>query len=183
MPYAVTHILVPIFIVSLIRDYLLKKEQKRKFPLHYVLIVGFAGALPDADILVAWLINLFKAVPMEAVHRTFTHSIFFPLIFLVLALATLKINIKWLRKHKLNLGMVFFMFFVGTTIHILLDATIAGLIFPFYPFSQMTFGLDLLGKTISSPMIKGNILMVIDGIFLFAYLAYLELKHKISDFI
>tara|TARA_Y100000034_G_scaffold125404_1_gene174896 strand:- start:851 stop:994 length:144 start_codon:yes stop_codon:yes gene_type:complete len=46
MPYAVTHVLVAIIVAELLRDYW------KKFNLHYVLIAGIGGLLPDIDIIV-----------------------------------------------------------------------------------------------------------------------------------
>ena len=45
MPEAVTHILIPILLVALFRDFYWKKRNKGKnnFPLHYVLIAGLGG--------------------------------------------------------------------------------------------------------------------------------------------
>ena len=48
MPYAVTHVLVAIILAEIIRDYIVK--DKKKFPLHYILIAGIAGLLPDVDV-------------------------------------------------------------------------------------------------------------------------------------
>ena len=52
MPYAVTHVIFALVIADVIRDYVVR--DKKKFPLHYVLIAGIAGLLPDIDILFDW---------------------------------------------------------------------------------------------------------------------------------
>ena len=57
MPQAVTHILVPIILLSIIRDKIVSKNKKAHFPLHYVLIAGLAGGLPDIDILISLFLN------------------------------------------------------------------------------------------------------------------------------
>jgi len=49
MPQAVTHILAPILLVSIFRDFCLRKKDKKHFSLHYVLIAGLGGILPDID--------------------------------------------------------------------------------------------------------------------------------------
>tara|TARA_Y100000310_G_scaffold345426_1_gene464826 strand:+ start:6318 stop:6482 length:165 start_codon:yes stop_codon:yes gene_type:complete len=48
MPQAVTHILIPILLVSLLRDLFVKRG--KKFSSHYILIAGLGGVLPDIDI-------------------------------------------------------------------------------------------------------------------------------------
>ena len=47
MPQAAAHILITIILIALIRDFYIRK--KKKFPLHYVLIAGLGGILPDLD--------------------------------------------------------------------------------------------------------------------------------------
>jgi len=100
MPFAVTHVLVAIIVADVIRDYTVKNS--RKFPLHYVLIAGIAGLLPDIDVPIWWILNNFGYTLAE-VHRTFSHTLFIPLIFLALALFTKGIKNKFLGKHKLKL--------------------------------------------------------------------------------
>ena len=90
MPNAVTHILIPIVILELIRDYVIK--DRKKFPLHYILIGGIAGLLPDIDVAVYWIINIFVKIPLNEVHRTFSHTLFLPLLFLILGLLTFKVK-------------------------------------------------------------------------------------------
>ena len=85
MPYAVTHILVPIVLLSLFRDFYLKKNTKKKFPLHYVLITGLGGVLPDIDLIFSTFLNLI-GIHNWNIHRTFTHSLFFSLFFFMLFL-------------------------------------------------------------------------------------------------
>ncbi len=52
MPQAVTHVLIALIIGSFVRDFYIKKKDKKKFPLHYILILGVAGLLPDIDVAV-----------------------------------------------------------------------------------------------------------------------------------
>ena len=56
MPYAVTHILIALIVADVIRDYVVKN--KKKFTLHYVLIAGIAGLLPDADTIIYLVLNM-----------------------------------------------------------------------------------------------------------------------------
>jgi len=180
MPLAVTHFIIPALIVALFRDWYNKKH-KTRVPLHYVLIAGLAGVLPDIDIAVYGVLRFFANYPIEEIHRTLTHSLFFPLIFVVLALVFHAANIPRLGKHKLHLPTIFWIFAFGTFMHILLDGTIDWYVHPFLPFSNYQFGLNLLGY-LPAPF-SGLALPFLDGVLLIAWLVYLELRHKISDFI
>lgn len=179
MPQAAAHILIPLILVSLFRDYYIKKKNKKKFYLHYVLIAGIAGVLPDLDILIFWVLY-FAGFSYNEIHRTFMHTLFIPLIFLLLSLLTLNIKINF-KKTKFNLGIIFLMIFIGSFLHLFLDAVLHGTIMPFYPFSHLSIGLNLLGYLPKSLEVIAD--STIDGILLILYLIYLELKHKISDFI
>src|SRR3989344_3860908 len=185
MPQAVTHILIPLILMALIRDFYLRESKgrhKRSFPLHYVLIAGLAGLLPDIDIAIFGIINFLKAVPLLSIHRTFTHSIFFPLIFLLLYVifAVWKdFHIPILRKHKLKVSIILLMIFFGSFMHISLDFILNGVISPLYPFYNITIGLNLISYLPSH--IQKIFIPSLDALLLFFWLIYLELKHKISD--
>ena len=92
MPTAVLHILVPLVLIALFRDFILAKKKKQFFPLHYVLIAGIAGLLPDIDIIAFYILHFF-GFSISEVHRTFTHSIFLPIIFIILFYAFTKIKL------------------------------------------------------------------------------------------
>ena len=79
MPQAVTHVLVPIILLSIFRHIYTKKTGK-KFPMQYVLIGGIAGIIPDLDIPIYWVMHYFN-YNFEQIHRTISHTIFIPLIF------------------------------------------------------------------------------------------------------
>lgn len=204
MPHAVTHVLIAIVLMSFIRDFYIKKtfsgfrdaqdaksrsfrkhldiskNGRKTFPLHYVLIAGIAGLLPDIDIVSFWILNFFNFT-LNEVHRTFTHTLFIPLIFFILFLAFSKVKIRELGKHKLKLSIIFLMIAFGSFIHLLLDATLAGYIRPFYPFSLLSVGINLIGYLPST--LRDLALPSLDAAILVLWLAYMELKHKISDFI
>jgi membrane-bound metal-dependent hydrolase YbcI (DUF457 family) len=180
MPTAVTHLLVPIFIASLFRDYLIKKSRKSKFPLHYVLFAGIGGVLPDVDILF-YLIVKPLGYTLEQVHRQWIHSLFIPLLFIILALLFCKINFNPHRKHILNLGIICLMLSFGTFMHILLDGTISGEVHPFSPISNYKFGLNLVNYL--PEHLSGIAIPLFEGILFLVWIVYLEWKHKISDFI
>ena len=182
MPYAVTHILVPILLVSLFRDFVLKPG-KRKFPLHYVLIAGLGGVLPDIDIVFSVFLRMIGQSDWW-VHKTFTHSLFFPLAFLLVALLLKPFHTKAVvctrRGHKLHLTIISLMLAFGTFIHIILDLLFGEQAYLFYPFYLVNWGINLFSL---SGLPWPNTAALIDGILLVIWIVYLELKHKISDFI
>ena len=178
MPQAVTHILFPIIIIALIRDYYISKKSRRSFPLYYVFIAGLGGILPDIDYLVFALLRPL-GFAFEEVHRTYTHSFIIPAVFFILYLLFINVKVRELGRHHLKLNIIFLMLSFGTLTHIILDMIIFGQVHPFLPFSSSPIGLDLL-SSFPSPF---NSTALLDGILLVIYLTYLELKHRISDFI
>lgn len=189
MPYAVTHILIAIIIAEIIRDYIVK--DKRRFPLHYVLIAGIAGLLPDIDVLFVYSARILGIVAEEAVelHASFTHSLVWVGVFLLLAFSVLFIEkeygkskgIKWLErgftKHHLKISGVLFIIALGILIHLSLDSLITGQARALF-FSE-PFGLNLIPEGRFGNMVAAGI----DAILLLGWLIHEELKHKISDFI
>ncbi|MBI2575976.1 metal-dependent hydrolase [Candidatus Woesearchaeota archaeon] len=112
MPQAVLHILFTIIVLDLLRDYFLK--DRKKLPLHYVFIGGIAGLVPDADIPLYWLVNNVLGIQVEWFHRTITHSLFFPLVFLALTFAAMALS----RRKKVWLFFAVVTF--GFSVHLLL---------------------------------------------------------------
>ncbi|MAG52476.1 MAG: hypothetical protein CMH62_00765 [Nanoarchaeota archaeon] len=170
MPLAVTHVLIPLILADIYRDHIAKK----KFNLHYVVIAGIAGLLPDIDVGVFWLVSIFRDVGLNEIHRTFTHSLVFPAIFLVLAF--LFRNIEW---KNLKLKYVFLAITFGVLIHLILDGILSGTIMPFYPFSFISFGVNL----VPHDKFGGTFFTGLDAILLVVWLVHEELNHKISDYI
>lgn len=180
MPYAVTHVLIAIILLELFRDYFVKN--KRAFPLHYVLIGGLAGLLPDIDVAVFYLLSFF-GFTIEQVHRTFSHNLFVPLAFFVIGIVIygFKIKSEKLGEHHLKLRNIFFVIAFGIFIHLLLDAVVSGTIIPFYPLSSYPVGFNLINLVPATW--KETIMQSIDALFLVLWLIHLEIRHKISDFI
>jgi len=178
MPQAVSHVLIPIILLSLFRDYFVK--DKRNFPLHYVLIGGIAGLIPDLDV-VAYYILSFFGISFDSVHRVFSHNIFVVLFFILVGLLFYNYKNAELGKHKLKLSMIFFVIAFGVLIHLLLDFLIAGSITLFYPFSYSRLGINLINFF---PIgWHDTIIQFVEAVLLVAWLVYIEIKHKISDFI
>lgn len=184
MPQAVTHILFPILLMAIIRDFYLRKKDKKHFPLHYVLLSGLGGVLPDIDIPISFILN-FLGISSWNIHKTFTHSLFFPLTIVVLFLIFLhsheKAKICNLGKHKLKLSTIFLMLAIGVATHILLDSFFGEMAYFFYPFSLYDYSINLI--SLFPEALRGLVMPTLDGILLVIWLIYLELKHKISDFI
>ena len=168
MPQAVVHVLFTIIMLDLFRDHFLKN--KKKLPLHYVFIGGVAGLLPDIDVPLFWLLNNFLGFNVPWFHRVFTHTFLFILIFLFIALIYFDFN----KKAGLMFGIIAF----GVAFHVLLDYLLVGGIAPFYPFSDMTYGLNLVGKLKLPLAVEG-----LEAIVLLWWLWHEERTHKISDFI
>ncbi|MGV8142110.1 MAG: metal-dependent hydrolase [Candidatus Pacearchaeota archaeon] len=179
MPYAVTHILIPLILVAILRDL-----RAKKFSLHYAFIAGFGGILPDIDILISIFLKVIGTADWQ-IHKTFTHSVFFPLIFLVLFLITKPINKKArvcnIGRHKLSISLIFLALSFGTLMHIVLDTTLGAPSYLFYPFSETNYSLDIFGWV--SNEIYPLVFPLLDGFMFILWLIYLEWKHKISDFI
>jgi len=178
MPQAVTHILIPIILLSLFRDYVVKN--KKSFPLHYVLIGGIAGLLPDIDVAVYYVLSFFD-FSFNEVHRIFSHNIFVVLLFLLLGFLVYGLKNKGFGKHHLKLSTIFFVISFGIFVHLLLDGIVQGEIILFYPFLNYNISLNLI-KFVPIAW-QNTIIPVIDAVLLTTWLIYMEVKHKISDFI
>jgi membrane-bound metal-dependent hydrolase YbcI (DUF457 family) len=165
MPLAVTHVLIPIILVDLVRDHLFK--QKRRFlPNKFVLFAGLMGLLPDIDIPISYVL-----LGSLELHRTLTHSIWFPLAFFALFFYFYFINKKPVY-YK-----IFLMSFIGFSIHIILDFYIFGTVSLLFPLNEEVYGLNIFPITQMYLAYSA-----IDAVLLFLWLIHEELEHKISDF-
>jgi len=163
MPFAVTHILIPVILIDLFRDHFFKK--KHILPNRYILLAGLAGLLPDIDM----LSPLFG---MPNLHGTITHSIFFPIAFFIGFLMSYFLKRK--KTYK-----IFLMLFIGFSIHIFLDFSFSDNIALFFPLNFNKYGLNLIGSIGE----WYNIYASMDAILLFVWLIHEELEHKISDYL
>ena len=161
MPYAVTHALIPIILVDTVRDHVFKMK-KGFLPNRYVLLAGIAGMLPDIDLLFT-----------PYLHRTITHSIWFPLIFFFGFLLSYTLQKKKLYK-------IFLMLFAGFSLHILMDATLLGSVAPLFPLDPTEIGLNILSPLVS---LGPDVFPTIDAILLFLWLILEELEHNISEYL
>lgn len=168
MPAAVAHVITALFLGELIR--------RSFFPKHsqfYVLVCGVAGLLPDFDIAIYFMLKLFfhSTLYYDQVHRSFTHTIFFPLIFLFAGL----IALVW-KKDK---AFVFlYMVAVGTLIHVILDFIVSTRVLLFYPFLRDFNGLGLVPDN----LLGRTIIMSIDAVLLISWLVYAYWRGYIKKF-
>jgi len=168
MPAAVTHVIIAIVLIDLFRKFVLKKKN---FPLYLVLIGGIAALLPDIDILIYWFLQAFTSIGLQELHRSFTHTIFIPLIIFLVALA--------LWKFWPKVSHVLFVISGGWTIHLLLDAIFTYRVPIFYPLSSVSYGLAL----IPDGFLGGTFYMGLDAIILILWLVYEWKMHNFKDYI
>lgn len=162
MPFAVTHILLPIILVDYFRDHVFKK--KYNLPDRYILFAGLVGLFPDIDM-------LFTLFGLPNLHGTITHSIFFPITFFILFLISHSFS-------KKKLSNIFLMLFIGFSLHIILDFSFSDHIALFFPLNFNRYGLDLIG----SLGVWYDIYAAMDAVLLFFWLIHEELEHKIKDY-
>jgi len=161
MPYAVMHALIPIILVDTVRDHVFKMK-KNLLPNRYILLAGIAGMLPDLDLLFT-----------PYLHRTITHSIWFPLSFLFGFLLSYTLQ-------KERLYKIFLMLFIGFSLHILMDAVLLGSVAPLFPLDSTEIGFNILAPIES---LGPAVFPAIDAILLFIWLIHEELKHNISEYL
>ncbi len=167
MCFAVTHILVPIILVDLVRDHVFKKH-RRMLPNKYILLAGIAGILPDIDIIIRGVIGTYSYI---------THSLVLPIIFFILSFISYK-KIEHRKYYK-----IFLMFSVGFFTHVILDVLVhtplESSMMLFYPIGKSItgFGIMSIDKYGFIPM------AALDGVLLLLWLIHEEVTHKISDFL
>ncbi len=181
MPFAVTHVLVPLLLADIFRNF--TRFGKKHITRRMVLFAGICGLLPDLDIPVFLAISHFSSMPITSIHRTITHSIFIPLIGL-LFFAIFNYGFKTKKMHIYALLFAF-----GTFSHPVLDGVISGTVMPFYPISETEAGIDLLRliipETVTGSQLPYRLTLLagLDAILLVAWLLYEEYKNKIKDYI
>jgi membrane-bound metal-dependent hydrolase YbcI (DUF457 family) len=154
MPFAATHILVPVVLVSLIRAHWPKL--KHKITIHEIFIAGLFGLLPDIDIPLSWINHYLTGAAVQALHRTYTHNFTFVIIifaaaFVLFRLTRRKPNRRSAAHSETTVSLVNKKYYVmgllatlGYASHIILDFLVAGSVQPFWPFSLAEFGLNLV---------------------------------------
>lgn len=135
MPLAATHIITT---TSLIGRFFPKNADNHAFSKRLVFWAAFASLLPDIDIPLGWTL---RSLGFVFEHGTVTHTPLFALIILFIA-------VMFTALQKKHASQVFIVFFIGSTIHLILDYTLGGGakegIAWFYPFSSETYKIHLL---------------------------------------
>ena len=169
MPYTTTHVLVGIILIELFTDFFIKDN--KKFPRYYILIMAIASIFPDLE-------YIFQ---MPNLHRNLLHTLFVPLLFLILGFITMqtKIKNKEIKKRHLKLPIILFIFAAGSFLHILLDVLLRDGAMLFYPFLDAKIGLSLISYF---PISESIVLIILDALLLFFWIFWMEFKLKISDY-
>ncbi len=162
MPYAISHVLFALLLVEIFRSF----SKTSNFPKHYLIFALIGALLPDLDLIAYFLLNN-SGFQFYEIHRTFTHSIFIPLIFLLAGILA--------RKKKL-LSNILFIITIGLFSHLMLDLIIIGKIALFYPLSNLKIGLDIIN--LFSENLQDFILPIIDTGFLILWVIWLDLKNN-----
>lgn len=163
------HVILTIVLVDIYRDYISKS--KRKIPLKWVFYGGVAGLLPDIDVPFHWIMSLFVDLPpLGEFHRTLTHSIFFILLFVLIALI--------LSLEKKKIATLAWIVAFGVSFHIFLDMIFAGYVTFLYPLSHAVWGLDLAGRSGIDGLLSG-----LEAIILLLWLWHEQVAHRITDYI
>jgi len=180
MPQAATHFILTLLILSVIREYFIKRG--KSLPAYYVFIGALLSLIPDFDIALFWISYFFGYTFLE-IHRTFSHNLFIPLFFILLSALTIKLKTKSfkLKRYNIQWPLLFLVIGLGTFIHLILDFLFEGVVYPLYPLMNFAIGLDLL--YLFPEAIRRTIPPVLDAVLLIIWLIYMEYKHKISNFV
>ncbi|MBI4152722.1 metal-dependent hydrolase [Candidatus Woesearchaeota archaeon] len=163
MANSVTHIILVIFLLDLFRHYVFGKE---KFPRYLVVVGGIAGLGPDIDVPLTWIYQFFTSSTTD-LHGLFTHSIFFVLLFLIIAaLFHSRNSMKWAK--------IFYVISAGWFIHLILDCLYGGYKTFFWPLQYASSFCPQWG-------IQGHA-VEIDAIILVLWLIHEEVHQKIKDY-
>lgn len=164
MAFSVTHVLIVIVILDFFRHYVFGKKN---FPRYLLVIGGIAGLFPDIDLPLQWLSQLFTSNKLLW-HGTFTHSIFIPIILLL-------IGIILHYKNKIKLSRIFYVISTGWFIHLILDCIYGGepklFFYPFHYIPSIFFNWNIYAHADA-----------IDAIILILWLLHEELHNKIKDY-
>ncbi|MFX0133218.1 MAG: metal-dependent hydrolase [Candidatus Hodarchaeota archaeon] len=155
MASVVFHIVFVLIILDFIRHYFIGKKH---FPKYLLIIGGLIGAFPDIDVPLGWIYNFLTGSTID-LHGMFTHSIIFPMIFLLMC-------IFFYFQKKINLTKIFFIIAVSWTIHLLLDC-------PFGGYGGYLWPLSINTSTFCIKIWKmRNYPYFIDGAFLLLWLIH-----------
>jgi membrane-bound metal-dependent hydrolase YbcI (DUF457 family) len=162
MALAVTHVILTIFVLDMIRHHVFNEKS---FPRYLLLVGGIAGLLPDVDILVGWFYGIVYQTNVSF-HGGITHTLVIPILVLAAAIALHKSeNMKWAK--------IFYVIYFGLFFHMLLDCSFGNPIALLWPALSTSF-------CPLSPLL--NYTAEIDAIILLLWLLHEELHKKIKDY-
>ena len=163
MALAVTHVILVIVALDFFRHYILGKK---KFPRYLIVLGGIAGLAPDLYVPLTWVYQ-FITGSSTSLHGLFTHTIFFPIFFLLVA-GTLQFlqNKKW--------SSIFYVISFGWFFHLTLDCLYGGYKSFLWPLNVPTYFCPQWGI---SPYAVS-----IDAIILIIWLVHEEMHHYIKDY-
>ena len=165
MALAVTHVILTIVVLDLFRHYVFGKK---KFPRYWLVIGGIAGLLPDIDLPLQWLVNLFTPEHLT-LHGVFTHSIFYVILILIVG-----IYFHAEKNHKWA-GIMYVIAF-GWFFHLLLDFLYCNSYAYFWP---LVFKFNWCPELLNFSHYKTGI----DALILVAWLVHEEVHKMIKDYI
>lgn len=179
MPLAATHILIAIILVELFREYVVKNN--KKFPRYYILVAAIGAILPDLDVAIFYGLSFF-GFTIEQIHRTFLHTIFIPLILLIVGFGIYELKIKnsQIGKKHMKLHTIFYILAATSFLHLILDAIFTGQIQPFYPFTTYAIGFNLIH--FFPQAWQSTIIPVLDAVLILFWIIWMEFKLKIDDY-
>jgi membrane-bound metal-dependent hydrolase YbcI (DUF457 family) len=196
MPLAVTHILVPIIGLELLKEY--SSRASKFFHRKYTFLVGIAGLMPDMDLHLVRLVEyLGKPLPdTDLGHRILFHNLWVPIGFLLFFMLFYYVMPRYMKaksktgkaakKRNARLkgfGKVFLVLCIGWTVHITLDAVLTGYVMPFYPLNDYLADYNLVGKLEAATGISMlTYLVSLDAALLFFWLWHEEAHHYIKDY-
>ena len=164
MPYTTTHVLVSILLIELYIHFFVR--DKKNLPKYYILVAAIGGITPDLEYVLQY----------PDMHAAFMHSLFVPLIFIVLGIVEVIGRGNFTKRYKLP--FIFFSFAVMSFVHIILDVVLKDGAMFFYPFSQVVTSLHLFS------LLPGDYtanFIIFDSILLFLWIFWLEFKIGLSN--
>lgn len=155
MPFAIAHFLTTSVVMKLAR---LRLDNTRFLSSRELFLCAFLGLLPDIDMLVQLATWNILGIPFWP-HRVFTHSIFVPIVLLIIGLL--------MYRYILNqyAAKLFFLASLAFAVHILLDLAFMGPVWLLAPLSWQAFGLNVCTNSAYAELFIG-----VDAILLVGWL-------------
>ena len=176
MPNAVTHMLVAMVLVDVVRHHLLKTHHIKRwqFSTTWIFFVGFAALLPDVDLLIQW--STYWLTGTAWMYHGALHQLYIPFVAFVLAV------VFYYRKQKVfgykhrSIALFFLLLGIGFFTHILLDCAVLG----GYPLLPPFLGNGVCTKIIGDDPAA---MPALDAFLFVLWLFYEQKRHKIRDII